>query len=299
MDTFRNFLSRNLVLILSFFIISCCTTNNLHDTQKSFNIQEESMLEKAKLSAVKVTVGMHIAIKDKVSTSTKTEAEEMEVYTGSGVIIDQVDNGTFILTAGHVCNHVTLNTVLFHFPYYKENVYDVMTGHKFVITDTDDVPHAAIMVALSREADVCILLSTPINQPAVKLSKDKLRPSQRVYSVSFPRGIWQKGYNPILQGYYVGNLSTKNRETPAFSLRSAPGCSGGMIINFDGELVGMIHSLYLDFDQLTLGASLSQITGVLEMADFMYSIGKDEYQLALAKEFVSFHEQLENTTVEK
>ncbi len=281
------------IIIFSLFMICCCNVNHsIQNTQKSFNLKEESMLETVKKSAVKIKTASHIILINKKTGA--ISPEEIMVHNGSGSIIKQIDDKTLILTAGHVCDASDVNDlILFKFPYFKKDTYNVFLYAKFLILDAENLPHPGIILSIDKKTDTCIIITTKINQNSLIISKTGPRLSERVYSVSYPKGIWwESNYNPILEGFYSGPLSTGGRIAESFSIRSTGGCSGGMIVNFEGELVGMIHSTYSEFDQITISASSKEINDILNIALIEYSLDPNKINNLVLTEKIKLEEAL-------
>jgi len=155
----KNSISRFLALICTFFIISCCTTRP-HNNQELSTIKEELILKKVKQSVVKINSATSIRIKNIVTAS--ITVSETDLHFASGSIIEQTKIGTLILTAGHVCS-INDKQVLFHFPYFKKKYFDIQYFIKFIVFDSNGQSHPAVILAINRETDVCILLADKIN----------------------------------------------------------------------------------------------------------------------------------------
>lgn len=254
------------------------------------------MFEKVKLSAVKVISINQYKIKGKFLT-TKDQETQSDQGNGSGAIIQQVEGGTFILTAGHVCVAPNQNErVLFHFPYYIPELYDLYVEHKYLIIDNFEKAHVAIMVANSPLTDICILLSTKINLNELKLSDNEPRPSEKVYSINFPKGIFSKNFNPILDGRFIGPIVVNDKtESNGFSMPSYPGSSGGLIVNLDGELIGMVHSHVKEFHHITFGAKLQQIKDIIENSNFIFDLLHEPMLIDLNTEDKYFSDSMKST----
>ena len=124
--------------------------------------------------------------------------------------------------------------------------------------------------------------------PSVKLANNNLRHSQRIYSINYPRGIWKFNYNPIFQGYYVGDLYFGQNLVNAFTIPVTSGSSGGLVVDIDGNLTGIIHSYMNEFQNIALGASLSQIKNILNVSNYILSLNKKEIDYKFNNEYMFF-----------
>tara|TARA_R110002074_G_scaffold391131_1_gene575625 strand:- start:518 stop:901 length:384 start_codon:yes stop_codon:yes gene_type:complete len=92
------------------------------------------------------------------------------------------------------------------------------------------------------------------------IAEDKPQPGDKIYNVSAPASIFVPGMVPILEGRYNGEMG----ENSCYTLPAAPGSSGSMIVNEDGELVGMVHSVYMNFHVITLSTSHEKLKAFID-----------------------------------
>ena len=158
---------------------------------------------------------------------------------GSGFVVKTTFKGSFIMTAAHVC---------------------VTDRHNFLpgVTATDTLQvetlggkfYDAVVIAHNREVDICMMfaenLTTGIQE--VVLADEAPVPGDKVYNIASPYGIHYPGVVPIFEGRYIGNRGHKG----FFTFDAGPGSSGSMILNEDGELIGLLHSVYRDMHQIVV-----------------------------------------------
>lgn len=271
----------SLLPIFFLFFTNCCSTANLDSNENRFYIKEQSTFGKIKKSIVKIDVDAKIGIADKVISSISQTTEEKISSSGSGSIIGHVNGGTLILTAAHVCQ-LDLNQILFVFPYYKEKQHSLKISYLHQVIDYEGVAHKGYILAISQKSDTCVLLTEYIDYPSIPLAANPVEEFEKVYSINFPRGIWQAKLSPTLEGHFIGYLKVADRNVLAFSMRSAPGSSGGIIINTNGEAVSLIYAYLASFDEFTLGASMGEIREILDNSYYIFS-SRTEYYNNLLK----------------
>lgn len=135
---------------------------------------------------------------------------------GSGAVIHRDDEGSYVLTAAHVC------------------VHDARTEMLGITPLTQDT-RAAYVIRVDLERDMCIL-----HVPGWQAENDidlgaKPDIGDQVFSVSAPHGTVSETSVPVISGIFSGSWNGMNM----YSMTIAPGSSGGMIVNRRGQLVGM------------------------------------------------------------
>ena len=158
---------------------------------------------------------------------------------GSGFVVKTTFKGSFIMTAAHVCitdRHNLLPNVT------AVDTLQVETlGGKY---------YDAVVLASNRDIDICMMfaenLTTGIEE--VKLASEAPVPGDKVYNIASPYGIHYPNVVPIFEGRYIGSRGHKG----FFTFDAGPGSSGSMILNEDGELIGLLHSVYRTMHQIVV-----------------------------------------------
>ena len=219
----------------------------------------------------------------KIETATIAEKKDIIVSfstVGSGSIIKHKKNATFILTAAHVCNIVYSQQISSIFPFYRPGTHELIFSRINMVYDVNGKPHIAMPLIWNPEFDVCIMVTERIEQPEINFSFQPPLYGQKVYYLGFPRGIGGGQFVPLFDGYYLGTRKisewTKRAKSAGYSIPIAPGSSGSAVIDKNGNLVGMLHSYYVRFDNLGLSATHSQLKELFNKADEVWEIRKDE-----------------------
>lgn len=176
------------------------------------------------------------------------------VSQGSGVVYDTQPEGSYVLTAAHVC----LNSSPAIQPFVR------VTGGKRYLSQ---------VMRVDVSQDVCVLFVENWIGESVAIAKSGPEKGDEVFAISSPFGFEDLtiGLVPIIRGTYFGGAVFKSGKTvDMYSLRIAPGSSGGMIVNLDGELIGMTHSLFvlggrgpIGYTDISMGPDYSSLMSFL------------------------------------
>tara|TARA_Y100000310_G_C20690573_1_gene821932 strand:+ start:3353 stop:4180 length:828 start_codon:yes stop_codon:yes gene_type:complete len=171
----------------------------------------------------------------------------------SGFVIKKDDEGAYIVTAAHVCDDEEINTFL------KRTKNAEIERKRFNVIDIDKNKYNFLTIAYDKEIDVCIGYVYNMKRPTIKFSDSKPEPGDIIYNLAAPIGIFDENAIPIMNGHFVGI-------TNGIALYSVPaerGSSGSPLLNSKGELVGMIHSVYLRFPLITLSPTYKQLVNFI------------------------------------
>tara|TARA_B100001123_G_scaffold437566_2_gene570089 strand:+ start:31922 stop:32659 length:738 start_codon:yes stop_codon:yes gene_type:complete len=170
---------------------------------------------------------------------------------GSGVIIEHRRNSTYIMTAGHVCEHSFPDTVNVDGLKYATRSH---TSIRFF--DLYGSSHEGRVLYSDMEADICIVESPGQWGSTIRIADSMPRHGARVFNTAAPFGIYSPKMVLIFEGFYSGEDMTGN---VFFTLPCRPGSSGSPVYNSDGELISIIHSASVMFENLGLGSRLEII----------------------------------------
>ena len=177
-------------------------------------------------------------------------------YIGSGFVIKNTKNGSLIITAAHVCD--------------SEPVAFYTT---FKLIDIDGKKYKAEALAKDNANDICMLYAKGLRKPPVKISPHKPLPGSRIYNIGSPIGVFDYQMVPINDGFYNGEATNKwgQGRVSVYTMPAAPGSSGSMVLNDKFELVGLIHSMLIRFQVISLGPSYESLTDFIEEKSARYS----------------------------
>jgi S1-C subfamily serine protease len=160
---------------------------------------------------------------------------------GSGAVIGHLENSSFILTAGHVCDDPLANI------------------HAI---DVDANKHSMVLLAISEKSDLCLLVSMKkIPKPALNIAKKMVDLDEKVYNVAAPYGIHKKNTVLKFEGFYAGDwlVEEKGFMVSTYTFPTAPGSSGSPIMNKDKEIIGVLSMGFSAFESLALAVTLEDI----------------------------------------
>jgi len=230
-----------LLTLLSLFIFSIslisCATSNL-DFQRD-----------ARDTFVKIKQNVAITVCNPDNPKeclTKTSRS-----TGSGAVVMRTDEGSYVLTAGHVCS------------FEKEmQIASEFTGSKILVqmrsVNFSLGEYVSDIVSMDHTIDTCLLFAR--NLYTTKVAKiapysRSLEEGERVYNVAAPVGIFYKDVVPLLEGFFMGNRDTR----AYYSVPAMGGSSGSPIFNKHNEIVGMIHSVNVYFPVVSVSPPLKEL----------------------------------------
>ena len=223
------------MLICLTLLSSCATQTNIIKS-----------LETTKKSILKIETWVSLSDCDEKTT---TCPEDQILSTGTGSVILH-NNKKHVLTAAHICIQKTpmpgMN-VRFYFKAIDQN------SKKYIIR----------IINHDERADICLLesVSGELEPAYIPLAFKNLEYGERVFNLAAPMGIIEEGMVPIFEGRYFG----KHDGNAFFGMPAIGGSSGSPIVNFKGELVGMVHSVHYRFHHITLSATYQRLWNFLNV----------------------------------
>jgi len=168
----------------------------------------------------------------------------------SGFVVKRTKEGSYGVTAAHVCE-VDIPPTKPPIQYHSSYVITTLNGEKY----------KAMVLASDIENDICLFFVKDLTDTSIiRLARKAPVPGDRVYTVGAPRGIFSPGMVPMFDGIYNGNIGN----VAFYSLPANPGSSGSMIINEKGELVGVLHSVYIKFPHIVLSVGFQETTSFIK-----------------------------------
>jgi S1-C subfamily serine protease len=195
-----------------------------------------------------VKVHTKMTLKVCIEQSDKSSCSSSDFYSvGSGAIIKNDNQKTYILTAAHVCHSeleepvnkfVTSQEMEFKIETYENKYYDFKVKNiaKGFAENKSDI-------------DLCILEGERLRIPSLKLALRGPKIGEQVYNMAAPGGIYHPPTVPLLSGYFSGPV---NEHHDLITVPAIGGSSGSPLLNKDGELIGVIFAASLIFPNISI-----------------------------------------------
>jgi len=177
------------------------------------------------------------------------------VASGAGVLY----NGkAHILTADHVCDYSDLTG-----PAIANGFTPKIT---ITAIDASGAEHKLEVIKQNADEDLCLLKGKDedLKIPTLKLSTNKPRKDNKYYNFAAPAGVFSPGVVPLFTGNYSGVYFGVYA---MYTIPVYPGSSGSPIVDVNGDLVGMVHSVHRNFHHVSFSATYEQLRVFLSTAE--------------------------------
>jgi len=240
-----------LIALFLFIFLSCGITTSTNNHETSIN----EILPRKSFLFINKKVSIQLCQDDLCLQKTRK-------FLGSGAVVRNNTNGSFVLTAGHVCHTKYAET--------KNPNLKVETSFKITDIDGNQYPAKVIKYINDEKLDICMLYAPEADLEPVSVSKRAPKEGDKVYNLATPLGIFTNNTIPILEGRFIGYKDTN----ALYSVPAAPGSSGSPIFNYKGELIGVIHSVYVYFPNISIAVTYKDVKKFInQIMDDYYLIG--------------------------
>ena len=169
--------------------------------------------------------------------------------TASGFVVRNTPHGAYVITAEHVCDVSYIDS-------FVKRIENGAYNMDFKVIDVLGDKYDVSIVTGNKRDDVCLLWVKDLFMQAVDISNKPPVPGDRVYNLAAPLGIFQINMIPIQEGFYNG----MRQHVAFYSIPAAGGSSGSPLLNSKGELIGMIHSVYREFNSISISPTHENLT---------------------------------------
>jgi len=178
----------------------------------------------------------------------------------SGSVVRKAPNGAFVLTAAHVCRD----------DYLRRMSNITIVKQVFEVLTLDMRRFSVKVLEMDNPSDVCLLWVTGLDLEEIVMAEQEPEHGDIVYNVAAPMGIFSRNVVPVFSGYFSG----KRDGLAFYSIPAIGGSSGSPVFNRDGELIGLIHSAFVGFPNLSLSPTYANLKRFLEKS---IKAHKEEY----------------------
>lgn len=239
--------------ILLLIICSSCTQNTFPTEQRRSFIRVSSEIS-------------FYRCERKTNKCLKESEDMIFAYQGSGSIISSNSIGIFIATADHVCTAVNKKeeeVIEFLSDRLLEDRKEYYLRPKRSIRATTFHGQAAIadIIAQDAELDACILFAEGITGYALRRYYGRISPGTEYYNIAAPLDSFMPGLVPMLTGRYLGQ---KNSKVAVFTIPAVGGSSGSPVLDQQGRLVGILHSILTGFTHISYATDITLMNKFLD-----------------------------------
>tara|TARA_R100000008_G_scaffold86600_1_gene80393 strand:- start:3080 stop:3781 length:702 start_codon:yes stop_codon:yes gene_type:complete len=191
----------------------------------------------------------------------------MSTGTGFAVETTKEKNKTHIITAAHVCSldmapPIDINEL------HKRGIR-VKSFERTLFVDDGVSQVPAEVKAVDLAHDLCLLEIKVDVKKEFEISDVYPAYSEEIYNIGAPAGFYEPGAKFYLEGHYVGVIFQWTAFAPkpvlqqVFSIPGVGGLSGSPLINQEGRIVGMIHSIRLDYPYITFSCTIDDLNRLI------------------------------------
>jgi hypothetical protein len=188
-------------------------------------------------------------------TDTYASESQDAAYAGTGTIIAEHEDMVYVLTAKHVCS-----------PNPFSIFYLGMTQN-IEIQDIDGESHYGEIALLSPNEDLCIVkyfISEPGTYGIAKFAPKPAAIDSSVSMYAAPSGFYVPSAITKFTGTFSGESLLWGGQVSVYTIPATGGASGASITNNRGEIVGVLHSVLIDFHHISLSSTHGSIISFIE-----------------------------------
>jgi len=229
------------LLMAMLVFISCGSTNK--------NMSASEFLPRKGYIFVKKTINLKkCLISEETGEPQCMEGEFISV--GSGFVVDVAYGGSYVMTAAHVCMQ-DRNDLLPEVEMSVALQAETLDGRTFEAKTLD----------YNREMDICMMFVKDLfsDIQKVEIAESAPKEGDKVFNIASPYGIHYPNVVPIFEGRYIGKRGHKS----FYTFEAAPGSSGSMILNSEGKLIGLLHSVHRRLYTVVVSANYGDLKGFI------------------------------------
>jgi len=202
-----------------------------------------------------ITLGCLDELDELPNKCSSQEASILEA-TASGMAFKEVNSSTYVLTADHFCSA-------------RADVPEIILTNSDVetslwVTGPSGTNWPAEIVYTDKSYDLCLLRTRIKIKEGLEISRDIPVIGDRIFAVTAPLGINEKGVSVEFDGIFSG---CDAYDRCYFTIPAIYGSSGSLVLDKDEKIVGMIQMTPADFNAMSIGVSSRTIRQFLQSAE--------------------------------
>tara|TARA_R110001583_G_scaffold16272_16_gene66770 strand:+ start:7233 stop:8033 length:801 start_codon:yes stop_codon:yes gene_type:complete len=205
---------------------------------------------------ITLTKSITLGCLDESSSNCSPQEASILEATASGMAFKEVNSSTYVLTADHFCSARA------DIPETTFISSDVETS--LWVTGPDGISWPAEIVYTDKSYDLCLLRTRIQIKEGLEISRDIPVIGDRIFAVTAPLGINEKGVSVEFDGIFSG---CDVYDRCYFTIPAIYGSSGSLVLDKNEKIVGMIQMTPANFNAMSIGVSSRTIRQFLQSAE--------------------------------
>jgi S1-C subfamily serine protease len=172
--------------------------------------------------------------------------------TGSGSVIDIIDDRSIVLTANHVCNPLQSDAPI-------QSSLVKIKDTSIEVTGYYGGTYSAEILYSDIDYDLCLLTVEGKWAIPIAIANSPTNHGDRVYNMAAPTGFFSPGMVPLFVGFNSGNLGSLGYQDTIYTVPTKGGSSGSPILNSEGEIIGVIHSALNGVENIAISCTWEEL----------------------------------------
>lgn len=233
----RSYFMKQLPILALIFLLLSCTPHLINDSNIFFN-GKFVKIEKKSIIVACNPLDHSQCIQQPAGSS------------GSAFLVSHKGDKSYFLTVRHIC--------ITDIGKY-ERLFDVAEVKKIEAVDLKSNRMEMEIEKVNKENDLCLLSTKRIQARPYPISKTEPALGDKVYNIATPMAVFSKDLVPLFSGYYSGEADNRK----LFTIPATNGSSGSPVLNYRGEIIGVVSSVTVNFNNMAISPTLKNIRGFL------------------------------------